>query len=125
MAITTPTLVGPGLDPVERINPWAVNYFIEDGDPAVELKAAPGAGKAIHLTHVSFSNWSLSSEDVAFTLQDEDGNVLYGPIQTQDAGGALFQKDWEYPMRLVTNKALDVFADDAVTFWIYIEGFTG
>ena len=29
------------------------------------------------------------------TLQDEDGTVLFGPIQMQSDGGGLFKKDWK------------------------------
>ncbi len=30
MAITGPVLAGDGLSPIERINPWAVNDYVEE-----------------------------------------------------------------------------------------------
>jgi len=125
MAIATPTLVGAGLFPIERINPWAVNYYIEDGDPAVEVKAAPtGAGQSLYIEHVSFSKYTLA-QDVKLTLQDEDGIKLFGPIQLEHVGDVVFQKDWKNPLKLIDNKALYVFGNiGATAFVIYVEGFT-
>lgn len=128
MAITRPTLAGPGIYPIEVINPWAVNYYVEEGDPAVEIKAAPtGAGKALYITHMIIGLATrLTGLNVAVTLQDEDANVLFGPIQLERNGQGLFTKHWNSPMKLVDNKALDVFGNVGQTaFTIYIEGFTG
>ena len=128
MAITTPTLAGPGLFPIERINPWAVNDYVAETGAAHEVKAAPTrANSALYLTHVTMSaHFVVVIQDVKITLQDEDGTVLFGPIQLQSDGGALFKKDWKYPLKLIDNKALYVLGNiPAASFTLYVEGFTG
>lgn len=120
--ITRPTLAGPGLMPVSRSGPWAVNDDETDAVPPVPLKDAPGTGKALYLTHVTMSG---RTNDVAITLQDEDDNVLFGPIQMQADGGGVFTKDWKHPLKLIDDKALEVVATDGEAFTIYVEGFTG
>ena len=122
MAITTPTLAGPGLMPIMRIGPWAVNNDEDDANgAAVALKAAPGAGYSLYLTHVTLSG---RAADLAITLRDGT-TVIYGPIQMQDNGGGNFTKDWEYPLKLTSNAALNVYASAATAFTVYVEGFTG
>ncbi len=121
MAITTPTLCGPGQLPLVRSAPWAVNNDEDDADAAVELKAAPGAGKALYLTHVTISGQLL---DVAVTLKDAT-TVILGPIQMQADGGSIYTKDFPNPLKLTDNAALNVFATNGVAFTVYVEGFTG
>lgn len=122
MAITTPTLAGPGLFPVNKGPMLSFNNDEDDATPAVELVATPGAGKAIYLTSITLSD---RTTDVAVTLQDEDATVLFGPIQLQADGSGLFTKDWEHPLKLTDNKALDVLATNGVAFTIYGEYFIG
>ena len=120
MAITTPTLVNEL--PVTKSGPYAFNNNEDDADVAVECVAAPGAGKALYLTSVTMSG---RTADVAITVQDEDATVLFGPIQMQADGGSNFTKDWKHPLKLVDNKALNVFATNGVAFTIYGEYFIG
>ncbi|RLC57145.1 MAG: hypothetical protein DRI30_04730 [Chloroflexi bacterium] len=120
MAITTPTIVNEL--PIARSGPFSFNNDEGDGDPAVECVAAPGAGKALYLTHVTIAG---RTTDVAVTVQDEDATVLYGPIQCQADGGSILTKDWKFPLKLTDNKALDVFATNGVAFTIYGEYFIG
>jgi len=122
MAITTPTLIGDGMMPVARTGPLSFNNDEDDADVAVECIAAPGAGKAIYLTHVTMSG---RTADVAITLQDEDATVVFGPIQMQADGGGNFSKDWKHPLKLTDNKALDVFGTNGVAFTLYGEYFIG
>ena len=122
MAITTPILAGHGLVPLARSEPLSFNNDEDDATPAVELVAAPGVGKAIYLTSVTLSD---RTTDVAVTLQDEDANVLFGPIQLQADGSGSFTKDWENPLKLTDNKALDVLATNGVAFTVYCEYFIG
>jgi len=125
MAITTPTLVGAGSFPIERIAPWAVNNSEDDANPAVEMKAAPGAGKALYLTHVTMSIQFSGISDSKVTLKDEDGTVLFGPITLQSNGEGNYTKDWRDPLKLADNKGLYVYAPDYDMFTCYVEGFTG
>ena len=120
MAITTPTLVNEL--PIARSGPFSFDNDEDDADAAVECVATPGAGKAIYLTSVTIAG---RTTDVAVTLQDEDGTVLFGPIQCQADGGSIMTKDWKYPLKLTDNKALDVFATNGVAFTIYGEYFIG
>ena len=120
MAITTPTLVNE--IPTARSGPFSFNNDEDDGTPAVECVATPGAGKALYLTHVTIAG---RTSDVAVTLQDEDGTVLFGPIQCQADGGSILVKDWKYPLKLTDNKALDVLGTNNVAFTIYGEYFIG
>lgn len=122
MAITTPTLAGPGLMPVSRSAPLCFNNDEDDADVAVECVAAPGAGNAIYITHITMSG---RTTDVAISLRDGDGTVLFGPIQMQDNGGGNFTKDWENPLKLTDNKSLTVFATNGQAFTLYGEYFIG
>lgn len=126
MAITRPTLIGAGIFPVERYAPWAVNDYVSETGAAHEVKAAPGTGKALYITHVTMSaHYVTVIQDVKITLQDEDGTVLYGPIQMQSDGGGLFKKDWKNPLKLIDNKALYVLGNvPNASFTLYVEGFT-
>ena len=123
MAITTPTLAGPGIYPVSRSGPLSFNNDEDDANAAaVECVATPGEGKAIYLTHITFSG---RVADIAITLRDSDDVVLFGPIQSQDSGSNVFTKDWKHPLKLTDNKALEVYASAASAFTIYGEYFIG
>ena len=137
MAITTPTLAGPGLYPIEvDCNRWAVNDFVDLvlTSATAEVKAAPGAGNALYLTHVTIgigkATGAAGIDDMAITLRDEDGTVLYGPIQTQSNGGGHIKKDFKDPLKLIDNKALHHYSVGGNASFkgaalIYVEGFTG
>lgn len=122
MAITTPTLAGPGLFPINAGPMLSFNNDEGDADAAVQCVGTPGGGKAIYLKHITMSG---RTTDVAITLQDEDGTVLYGPIQMQADGGGNFTKDWKDPLKLIDNKALYVFATNSQAFTLYGEYFIG
>jgi len=123
MAITTPTLAGPGLMPIALSGPYSFNNDEDDANSAaVELVAAPGAGSALYLTHITISGITA---DIAITLRDEDDTVLFGPIQMQADGNGLFSKDWKNALKLIDNKALEVYASAASAFTIYGEYFIG
>ena len=123
MPITRPTLVGQGSKPIARGAPLAFNNDEDDANgAAVACAAAPGAGKALYLTHITISG---RTADLAITLRDEDDTVLFGPIQLQADGGGNYQKDWTYPLKLADNKALEVYASAASAFTIYGEYFIG
>ena len=138
MAIATPTLAGRGTHPiaVDR-NRFAVNFHSADLTAAgvlQELKATPGAGKALYLTHVTMGIVDSAAQgyliDNKITLKDGDGTILFGPIQMQQQGGGLFSKEWDVPLKLVDNKALNCKVLRAAGSYntaalVYVEGFTG
>lgn len=140
MAITRPTLAGPGIHPVEVSAPWAVNFFSGDfgaGGIDQELKAAPTRdGSALYLTHVTMCAVNETTYnyviDAKVSLVDGVGETAFGPIQLQEKGGSIFQKDWpeDAPLKITDKKALSCVAvygggsyDSAIL--VYVEGFTG
>jgi len=134
MAIATPVLVGDGLLPIARGGPWAVNNHISGVGATAneEMKAAPGAGKATYLTHVTIGGIDGSHYfmDTAVTLIDGIGANVLGPIQCQRDGGNFYQKDFDAPVKITDNKALDctITGGDInykAAVLVYIEGFTG
>jgi hypothetical protein len=136
MTITTPVLAGDGIHPVAVIAPWAVNYHTADLGVATttELKATPGAGKAIYLTHVTMCIVESATYgyliDNKITLKDGDGTVLFGPIQLQAQGSGIFKKDFTKPLKLTDSKSLTcAIARSAGGYntaaLVYVEGFTG
>lgn len=135
---TTPFLAGPGSMPVERTAPWAVNYSSDAfKDLNVELKAAPArSNSATYLTHVTMGiiktyapNPGLYLIDTKLTLIDGAGDTAFGPIQLQAQGSGLFSKDFNPPLKITNNKALDLDGATGSNYYsscfVYIEGFTG
>jgi hypothetical protein len=121
MAITTPTIVNEV--PFARSGPFSFNNDEDDANAAaVACVAAPGAGKAIYLTHVTISG---RLADIAITLRNGDTTVMFGPIQMQADGGGNYKKDWKYPLKLTDNTALYVYASAASAFTLYGEYFIG
>lgn len=137
MAISTPILALA--EPIERDdNRWALNFPSADFDSGglnEELKAAPGAAKALYLTHVTMgtvdSAVSGYTMDAKISLVDGAGITFYGPIQFQAQGQSTTTKDFDPPLKLTDNKALDCVAasgGDAAyqgAVIVYVEGFTG
>lgn len=137
MAITNPTRAGPGTFPVERTAPWAVNNHTADfysTGLTGEMKAAPGTRKATYLEHLTLSlnkdsvnGWL---EPAHVSLVDGAGITVFGPIQLQIIGGGNFTKDWDPPLKITDNKALNFLAVGAgnvnykSSALIYVEGFT-
>ena len=118
MGIDRPTLVA--VMPLSRSGPWAVNNDEDDASTAIEMKETPGAGHSLYITHVTIAG---RLADVAVTLHDEDDLYLLGPIQCQANGGSIYSRNFTYPMKVPTNKALEVLGSAAEAFTCYIEGF--
>jgi hypothetical protein len=139
MAISTPVLIGDGLKPIAKTAPFAVNFHSANFGGAIgnlnqELKTAPGIGKATYITHVTMGLVGDSVNDYMIdcrlTLVDGAGTTAFGPIQLQAQGEGLFLKDWEEPLKITDNKALDLTGVGAAggyytACFVYIEGFTG
>ena len=123
MAITTPTLIGNGQMPIARTGPLAINDVQEgDATTAVQIIASPGAGKSLFLTSVTISG---RTSDQNVTVLDEDGTVLFGPIAIQEDGETSITKDWKSPLKITSDKDLDVKASANSDFTIYVEYFIG
>ena len=138
MAIVTPVLAGQDTHLIASDhNRWAANFHTADLTAAgvtQELRATPGAGKALYLTHVTMSivdsaTWGYLIDNYV-TLKDGDGTVLFGPIQLQQQGGGLFSKEWKVPLKLTDSKSLTCKVGRAAGSYntaalVYVEGFTG
>ncbi len=119
--IATVTLV-PSLPSDSVIS--ALTAYEADASTAVEVIAAPGAGKAIFLLEAIIT---CNDDDAAPLLQDEDDNYLFGPFYAMAAGPLFIHKRWEQPriLKVVTNKALEIKAGGAGSISLYIEYAVG
>ena len=117
-AIATPTLVDAV--PFEGKTLWCITGYDTDFSTAIEVKAAPGAGKALYLTHVIIQS---DDEDAHPHVQDEDDNVLIGPLFST-VEGASIDHEFKHPLKLVDNKALEIKAVAAGNVFFHIEGAT-
>lgn len=121
-------LTDDGLYPIARSAHWAVNNDEDDAYTAsVECKTAPGAGKALYLTHLTLSN-NVPLADQEITILDDDDNVYFGPIFLMVEGDNTYSKDFQFPLKFADNKGIFVkesVGGKASALTVYIEGFTG
>jgi len=115
-AIATPTLV-------EEIPSYGKTLFCITGydtdfSTAIEVKAAPGVGKALYITYICLQSDDADAHPHA---QDEDDNVLFGPLFST-VEGARIEHDFKHPLKLVNNKALEIKAAAAGNVFFHIEG---
>ncbi len=119
-AISTPTIVDeiPFMGKVL----WAINGYDTDAQTAIEIKAAPGVGKSLYITSIVMTS---NDADAYPYLQDEDDNIIFGrifPVLT--SGGFALVKEFSKPIKLRTNKALEIKSIAAGNVSIWIEGAT-
>jgi hypothetical protein len=117
-AISTPTIVDEV--PFRGRTFWSVNGYEADATTAIEIKAAPGTGKALYITEIMFGS---DDADAHPHLQDEDDNIIFGPLLSS-VGGAHLPAVLRHPIKLATNKALELKAAAAGNIFIFIEGAT-
>ena len=111
--ISTPTIVNE--IPFSSRVLFAINGIEADASTAIEIKAAPGVGKSIYITSVLMTS---DDADANPFLQDEDDNVLFGPPFTT-VEGVVYGKDFKNPIKLATNKALELKATAGnVSIWV-------
>lgn len=113
-AISTPTLVDAL--PSGSV-PAVLNGYEADASTAIEIIAAPGVEKAIYLQNVILGS---DDADAHPHLQDEDDNVLFGPLLSTVEGGNLY-KEFKRPLKLVSNKALEIKAAAGGNVFIWCE----
>ena len=102
--------------------PFVVTGFSADTSTENALKAAPGAGKSILIDHVILTT-NVTTVDP--WLQDEDNTVIFGRFYGTigAAGGPLvINKHFPNPLKLTTNKALELKASAAGDVSVYVEG---
>lgn len=88
-----------------------------DASTAIEIVAAPGAGKSIYVL-----SFILQSDDADAhpQLQDEDGNLI-GPRLMSSVEGAGIDHTFSSPVKLTTNKALELKAAAAGNVSVWVE----
>jgi len=102
--------------------PFVVTGYSTDASTADAVKAAPGADKSILIDHV------ILTTDVTTVdpwLQDEDDNVIFGRFfgTIGATGGPLvINKRFPNPLKLTSNKALELKASAAGDVSVYVEG---
>jgi hypothetical protein len=117
-AISTPALVEeiPFMGEVL----WCINGYDTDASTAIEIKAAPGVGKSLYITEIVLGS---DDADAHPHLQDEDANVLFGPLFST-TGGMHLVAVLKHPIKLTANKALQLKAEAAGNVFIFVEGAT-
>lgn len=117
-AISTPTIVDE--IPFKGRILWTVNGIDTNASTAIEIKAAPGAGKSLYLTEIVLGS---DDADAHPQLQDGDGTVLFGPLLSTAQGEHLVAV-LKHPIKLTSNKALQIKAAAAGNVFLFIEGAT-
>ncbi len=115
-AIATPTLVEE--IPFSGKVLWCITGYDTDASTAIEIKAAPGVGKALYITSIILGS---DDADAHPHLQDEDDNVLIGPLMST-VEGPILSHTFSKPLKLVNNKALELKAAAAGNVSVHIEG---
>lgn len=118
-AISTPVIVEE--IPFSGRTRWSINGNEADASTAIEIKTAPGAGKSLYITAALIT---CDDDDAAPVLQDEDDNLLFGPFYAKAAGPIVVSKEFSRPIKLVTNKALELKAANAGNISVWVEGAT-
>ena len=119
-AISTPKIIDDARIPFKGQNIWCINGYDTDASTAIEIKAAPGAGKALFLTEIIIGS---DDADAHPHIQDEDDNVLFGPLLSS-TGGMHLVGVLKHPIQLVENKALEIKAAAAGNVFVFIQGAT-
>lgn len=115
-AIATPTLVESIPHMGKQL--WCITGYDTDASTAIEIKAAPGVGKALYITSIILGS---DDADAHPHLQDEDDNVIIGPLMST-VEGLILQHTFVNPVRLVSNKALELKAAAAGNVFVHVEG---
>jgi hypothetical protein len=117
-AISTPTIVDE--IPFKGRVFWSINGYDTDASTAIEIKAAPGAGKSLYLTEIVIGS---DDADAHPQLQDEDATVIFGPLLSS-TGGMHLVAVLRHPIKLTANKALALKAAAAGNVFVFVEGAT-
>ena len=121
-----------------RTGPFAVNYHSADfigGALAAELIAAPTRpNSATYITHVTMGIVRNAANDILVAahlrLIDGAGTDAFGPIQFVTAGQTTFSKDFDKPLKITDNKAVDlqgsaVNGSYQAACFVFVEYYTG
>lgn len=119
MALTasgTPTIISM----LGRATTWAITGYTADAQTAIEIKAAPGAGRSLYLTAILIT---CNDADANPQLQDGDATLLFGPV-FPSTSGIVVPMRFPDPIKLATNKALQLKAAAGGNVSVWVEGYT-
>ncbi len=88
-----------------------------DASTAVEIVAAPGVGNELLIDYVLITS---DDADANPQLEDEDANLLFGPFHTT-VEGVVVNKKFDRPIKVVTNKALNLKCAAAGNVSVWLE----
>jgi hypothetical protein len=102
---------------------WIINATCSDASGCEELKAAPAAGTAIIVDHITINNGAAGTQSITIGSGEAAGAVetaLIGPI----AMGLNSSVQWTFPygMVLTAAKSLTVDSDDTHDLMIFAYG---
>ena len=119
---SNPTLVDRGAIPTTAI-PFATNGVEADAQTAKEIVVAPGASKNHYITRIVLQSETTTVDP---QIQDNTGtpNVLFGPIYTNTTSVPI-NIDFPRPIKVATNKAIDLKAAGSGSVFVFIEGLSG
>lgn len=121
-AISTPTISSVSYEDLpDNTDFWCINGNEADASTAIEIKAAPGAGKALYIDSIVLI---CDDDDAAPQLQDEDDNIIFGPCYGKAAGPIVVIVPFRRSLVMTANKALELKAAAAGNIFIHIQGHT-
>jgi len=101
---------------------WTFTGNDEDVSTAIDIVAAPGAGKSLYITGVIIQ--TAYDADAFPQLQDGAATLLFGPWLSGTLTANLISWKFENPIKVTANKSLAVKAAAAGYVYVYVEGFT-
>ena len=101
---------------------WTFTGTDSDASTAIDIVAAPGAGKALYITGVIIQ--TALDADAFPQLQDGAATLLFGPWLSGTVGANIISWKFENPIRVTSNKSIAVKCAAAGSVYVYVEGFT-
>jgi hypothetical protein len=114
----TPTMVNEV--PFNGRTLWSLGGHDADASTAIEIVAAPGFEKSLYLFSVLLQS---DDADAHPKLQDEDGNLIFIRLNSTVEGVAI-EHTFVHPLKLTSNKALQLKAAAAGNVSVWVEGAT-
>ncbi len=117
---SNPTLVDRGSIPTSA-KPFATNGIEADASTAKEIVVAPGTGKNHYITRIVLQSQTAGVDP---QIQDDAASVLFGRYYTTTTGVKI-EINYPRPIKVATNKAIDLKAAGSGDVFVFIEGFSG
>lgn len=118
------TVTSPDIGKGSQSGAFIINGVSADASGCEELKAAPGTGKAIYITHLTINNGANAISHTIGEGETTPGSVdtaLIGPIAM--AANSNLQWDFYPPMKLTDNTSLVIDSSGAGAVCVFAQGF--